>query len=228
VNYTLFFLPENGYRPRIADPRVGFFVSDFDSFDDDTKDDLTTRYICRWDMQKADPSAAMSPPKKPIVFWLDNAIPVEYRGAFRNGLLLWNKAFEKIGIKDAIVVKQMPDNADWDHADMRYNTIRWVLSPTSAYAVAQPRVNPITGQILNANITVDAGIVRFTKVEKSFAVDPSSLFAEHPPIDPKSMLGSNRALFQCDMAREAVDQAWFGFEALSMADPAWATAHSKE
>ena len=97
----------------------------------------------------------MSKPKKPIVFWLDNAIPNEYRPAVREGILRWNKAFEKIGIQDAIVVNQMPDNADWDHADMRYNTIRWVTSPNDGYAVALFRVNPINGQILNANITVN-------------------------------------------------------------------------
>lgn len=231
VNYTLFFLPDNGsqgYRPRIADPRVGFFTADHQVFDDDSKDDQTTRFIYRWDVQKADATAAMSPPKKPIVFWLDNAIPVEYRGAVRDGLLLWNKAFEKIGIKDAIVVNQMPDNADWDHADMRYNTIRWVLSPDSGYAVAQFRVNPITGQILNANITVDANLVRITKLEKTMQVEPASLFAEHPPVDMAMLLNPRKALTQCDMARGAVEQAWFGYEALSLLDPAWVNAHGKE
>jgi hypothetical protein len=228
VNYTLFFLPENGYKPRVADPRVGFFTTDFQSFDDDSKDDQTTRYIYRWDMEKADPKLAMSPPKKPIVFWLDNAIPLEYRDAVKEGLLKWNKAYEKLGIKDAIVVKQMPDNADWDHADMRYNTIRWVLSPDNGYAVAQFRVNPITGQILNANITVDANLIRYTRVEKSFQVDPSSYFADRPQVDLKALLNPKKALLQCDMAQGAVEQAWFGYEALSMIDPAWANLHGKE
>src|SRR2546428_8543513 len=55
-----------------------------------------------------------------------NTIPVEYRNWMKEGVLLWNKAFEKIGFQNAIVVKQMPDDADWDPADTRYNTIRWL------------------------------------------------------------------------------------------------------
>ena len=129
VNYTIFPIHDRQYRPRLADARIGYFQTEFQSFDDDSKDDPMVRYIYRWNLEKADPKAALSAPKKPIVFWLDNAIPTEYRDAVKEGLLVWNAAFEKIGIKDAIVVKQMPDDADWDHADMRYNTIRWVASP---------------------------------------------------------------------------------------------------
>jgi hypothetical protein len=65
------------------------------------------------------------------------------------------------------VVKQMPDDADWDHADMRYNVIRWVTSPSSGYAVALFRANPLTGQILNASITVDANMTRFAAPSSS-------------------------------------------------------------
>jgi hypothetical protein len=111
---------------------------------------------------------------------------------------------------------------------MRYNLIRWVLSPDSGYAVAQFRVNPITGQILNANITVDANLVRVTKLEKSIQVDPSSMFADRPEVDPAALLNPKKALLQCNMAKGAIEQAWFGFEALSMMDPAWANAHGKE
>src|SRR5438034_7183662 len=122
----------------------------------------------------------MSPPKKPIVFWLDNAIPVQYRDAVADGLKAWNKGFEKIGIKDAIVVKQMPDDADWDHADMRYNVIRWSASPGYGYAVALFRYNPLTGQILNASITVDSSMTRFSKFERREIVDPAAYFADPP------------------------------------------------
>ena len=146
--YNVFPLPTNsGYVPRLADPRVGYFLIDFQEYNDDSREDVMTRYIYRWDIRKKDPKAALSDPIKPITFWMDNAIPTEYRESVKEGLLLWNKAFEKVGISNAIVVNQMPDNADWDHADMRYNTIRWVESPASGYAVAQFRVSPVTGQI---------------------------------------------------------------------------------
>lgn len=206
VNYNLFFLPENNYRPRLADPRVGYFVTNFQDFTQD-KDDQTTRYILRWHLEKADPEASVSPPKEPIVFWLDNAIPVEYRDAVREGLLWWNKAFERAGFKDAIVVKQMPDDADWDHADMRYNVIRWVTSPSSGYAVALFRANPLTGQILNASITVDANMTRFARTEFKRMVNPLSAFDPEPaPTNP----------FLCNLAEEAAYQAWFGSTAMKL------------
>ncbi|GAF92486.1 unnamed protein product, partial [marine sediment metagenome] len=75
--------------------------------------------------EKKDPSAQVSEPKQPIVFWLENTIPPKYRPPIKDGILEWNKAFEKAGFKNAIVVKEMPDDAEWDAADIRYNTIRW-------------------------------------------------------------------------------------------------------
>lgn len=206
VNYNLFFLPENGYRPRLADPRVGYFVTEFQDFTQD-RDDQTTRYILRWHLEKADPDAPLSPPREPIVFWLDNAIPNEYREAVREGILWWNKAFERVGLKDAIVVKQMPDDADWDHADMRYNVIRWVTSPSSGYAVALFRANPLTGQILNASITVDANMTRFARTEFKRMIHPLSAF------DPEPLPSSP---FLCNMAEEAAYHAWFGATAMML------------
>jgi len=69
------------------------------------------RYINRWHLEKQDPDAPLSHPR-PIVFWIENAVPVEYRDAITEGVLMWNLAFEE-GFKDAIQVQQMPDNATW-------------------------------------------------------------------------------------------------------------------
>jgi hypothetical protein len=143
VVYNLSVLPSaTSYTPRLADNRVGYFETGFQSFDDDAKRDQLTRYILRWDLKKKDPNAALSEPVKPITFWLDNAIPKEYRPSFEKAFLIWNSAFEKIGFKNAIVVKQMPDNPDpndpntpSDTADMRFNCVRYVHSPDNAYAV---------------------------------------------------------------------------------------------
>jgi hypothetical protein len=236
VVYNLFQLPENNYRPRHADPRVGYFLTEYQDFTRDGKEDLKVRYIYRWHLEKSDPGAPVSTPKQPIVFWLDNAIPVEYRDAVRDGILRWNKAFEKIGYKEAIVVKQMPENADWSHADMRYNTIRWVTSPNSAYAVALFRVNPITGQILNASITVDAGIVNFTKIERRVFVEPAAWFAEDSPenVAKRALKRKHRhhttglACADCDMMEYATEQAWFGQMALSMLAPTVSNISEKE
>ncbi len=208
VNYNLFALTDTGYRPRLADPRAGFFYTEYQDFSDDAKDDQTVRYILRWDVRKADPKAAMSAPVKPITFWLDNAIPLEYRDAVKDGILWWNRAFEKVGIKEAIVVKQMPDNADFDHADMRYNVIRWSTTQSPPYgAIALFRVNPMTGQILNAGITVDAILGRSGKIEYKRAVEPATAFAQrlNSAFDPKKF---NPA--RCEFAHGSLLNAWFG------------------
>ena len=218
VNHNLFPLPENGYVPRLADSRVGYFVNGFlsggrtgfDSFDDDTKNDPRIVYINRWKLEKADPNAAISLPKKPIVFWLDKAFPVEYRAAAAEGLLLWNKAFERVGFKDAIVVKQMPDDADWDHADLRYNVLRWVTTAPSSYsavAVALMRENPVTGEILGSNINVNANWMRFARAQAKDSVNPI--------LNPKAH-GHSDSPAACDYGDGLMEQAWLGWQALEM------------
>jgi hypothetical protein len=220
VAYAIFALNDNGYRPRLFDSRVGYFNVGYQSFDNDALKDPDIHYITRWQLEKADPTAPLSEPKKPIVFWLDNAIPTEYRDAVRDGLLMWNKAFEQIGIKNAIVVKQMPDDADWDHADARYNTIRWVASPSSGYAVAQARINPITGQIINANITVDANLVHDEKLNRQDLIAPGSYFDRMlEQQTPKAALTKAFDPRLCDMSAEAVEQQWVGRMALRMLTP---------
>lgn len=216
VTYVLLPLSETGYRPRLADPRVGYFTVDYQDFNYDNRNDPTVRYISRWHLEKADPKAPLSPPKKPIFFWLDNAIPLEYRDAIREGLLWWNKAFEKIGIKEAIVVKQMPDKPEFDYADARYNIVRWVTSPDNPYAMALPRVNPFTGEIFGAGITIDANIMRYAKLQRKDMVAPSSYFSyfEEPPKQTRPFLP-----YHCEIAGGAMQQAWFGLTALQMLSP---------
>ncbi len=161
VRYSLSQLNENrNYRPRLADDRVGYFVTTYQDFSNNNRRDSFVRYINRWHLEKQDAKAPLSPPRKPIVFWIENAVPVEHREAIREGVLVWNKAFEKAGFKDAIEVKQMPEDADWDPADVRYNTIRWFNSVDGLFARGPTRVNPLTGEILDADIIVDAGFVR--------------------------------------------------------------------
>jgi hypothetical protein len=214
VTYVLIPLADTGYRPRLADPRVGYFTVNYQDFNTDNQYDPIVRYINRWHLEKADPKATLSPPKKPIVFWLDNAIPLEYRDAVREGILWWNRAFEKIGIKDAIVVKQMPDKPEFDYADARYNIVRWVTSANSAYAMALPRVNPFTGEIFGAGITIDANIMRYAKLQRKDIVAPSSYFEDLSP-QAKTFHPS-----RCEIASGAMQQAWFGLKALQLLHPA--------
>ena len=174
VHYSLSQLPDQDYRPRLADDRVGYFITAYqDLSKDDDRGDSFVRYINRWHLEKQDPKAVISRPKKPIVFWIDNAVPLEYRDAMKEGVLMWNKAFLKAGFKDAIEVRQMPDDATWDPADIRYNTIRWINTVDGYFAMGPSRVNPLTGEILDADILVDASFIRALKSEYRKIIQPS-------------------------------------------------------
>jgi hypothetical protein len=145
----------NDFWSRRDDPRVGFFT--------DERNDQTSispvpykDMIHRWNLKKKDPSAALSEPVEPLVYWIENTTPVEYRQTIFDAGMKWNEAFEKAGFKNALVMKIMPDDATWDPADIHYNVIRWVASAQPTYGAIGPSfVNPRTGQILGADITVE-------------------------------------------------------------------------
>ncbi|MBD2561213.1 MULTISPECIES: zinc-dependent metalloprotease [Nostoc] len=172
VHYSFSQLREStGYIPRLADDRVGYFITAFQDFSNNNAHESFVRYINRWHLEPSDPKAPLSPPKKPIVFWIENAVPLEYRDAIREGVLMWNKAFEKAGFQNAIEVQQMPDDADWQPADVHYNTIRWFNSLDAGFARGPVRVNPFTGEILDADIIVDANMVRSIQQEYHALMD---------------------------------------------------------
>ncbi len=165
VRYSFSELPiNNGYIPRLADERVGYFISAYKDVSDNNRREPFVRYIQRWHLEKQIPSAPLSPPLEPITFWIENTVPVQYRDAIREGILMWNKAFEKAGFIDAIQVKQMPDDATWDPADVRYNTIRWSTTfEPWLDGLGPSRVNPLTGEILDADIILNSSIIRDIK-----------------------------------------------------------------
>ncbi len=173
IHYSMSQLPENNYRPRQADERVGYFITAYQDLSNDDRNDPFMRYINRWNLEKQDPNAAISKPKKPIVFWIDNAVPYEYRDAIKQGILMWNQAFLQAGFQDAIQVQQMPDNATWDPADIRYNTIRWINTVDGYFAMGPSRVNPLTGEIFDADILVDASFIRALKNDYRQIVQPN-------------------------------------------------------
>ncbi|MDR3196420.1 MAG: zinc-dependent metalloprotease [Planctomycetaceae bacterium] len=164
IHYSISKLPSSGYVPRTADNRIGYFITAHKNYSKNHNDNHVVRYINRWDLQKADPDAELSPPKKPILFWISKTVPFRYRKAVREGILEWNKAFEKIGFVNAIEVRQQTDTDTWDAEDINYNTFRWIRSDVS-FAMGPSHVNPVTGEILDADIIFDATFVdlwRFT------------------------------------------------------------------
>jgi hypothetical protein len=155
MQHSLIEMPKNDFQPRLDDPRVGYFmqqVTDQTSIKPVPYRDM----INRWNLVKKDPTAAISEPVEPIVYWIENTTPLEYRQTIMDAGLKWNVAFEKAGFKNAVQMKIMPDNADWNPADIRYNVIRWVSSANPQYGAIGPSfVNPKTGQIIGADITVE-------------------------------------------------------------------------
>lgn len=132
-HYSISLIPEStGYKPRVADERVGYFTTvyrDLGKFRDDEK---WVRYINRWRLEKRDPDRKLSPPKEPIIYYIEATTPVRYRRYVRDGILSWNKAFEKVGILDAIEVRQQDAESgaymDIDPEDVRYNFVRWLAN----------------------------------------------------------------------------------------------------
>ena len=157
VNYqhSILEMPENDYTPRRDDPRVGYFmtqVQDMTSFSATPYRDM----IHRWNLVKKDPNAAISEPVEPIVYWIENTTPKELRPIIKDGVERWNIAFEKAGFRNAVVVKEQPDDAEWDAGDIRYNVLRWTSSPMPPFGGYGPSfVNPRTGQILGADIMLE-------------------------------------------------------------------------
>ena len=216
IRYSLSERPQTGYRPRLADDRVGHFVNSVEDYSNDNRYTTTKRYVNRWHLEKQDPTAALSPPKQPIVFWLENTVPLKYRDAIRDGVLMWNKAFEKIGFKDAVVVKQQPDDADWDPGDVRYSTIRWFAGyPDPGFAQGPSRTDPGTGQIYDADIRFSEAMTRFFRREVNEAIYPLGMPWEYAPtrafVAPWSVAN---ARYQCDFAPGAVNDAEFAFDLL--------------
>jgi hypothetical protein len=164
-HYSISLLPERtDYKPREADERVGYFTTvyrDLGKFRDDQK---WIRYVNRWNLQKRDPSLKLSPPKEPIVFYIDYTVPVRYRRWVRQGILEWNKAFEKVGILDAVEVyyqdKATNAHMDKDPEDVRYNFIRW-LSNDQGTAIGPSRTDPRSGQILDGDVVLTDGWIRY-------------------------------------------------------------------
>lgn len=155
IQHSFIEVPENGFKPRFDDPRVGYFthqVNDMTSEDPTPYRDV----IHRWHLVKKDPDAALSEPVEPITWWIENTTPVEYRETIKEAGLMWNQAFEKAGFKNAVVVKVQPDTAEWEAGDIRYNVLRWTSSPNPPFGGYGPSfVNPRTGQILGADIMLE-------------------------------------------------------------------------
>jgi len=183
MHFSISSLPETDYVPRLADDRIGHFMTMYQDFTNLKNETAYVRFINRWDLKKKYPDSALSEPVEPIVYWVENTVPEEYREDVKEAIEWWNPAFEKVGFKNAIVAKQMPDTADWDPADTRYNVVRWIVNPGQSYAVGPSRANPFTGQIYDADVRFCVDWIRYIYGSIDYYNDPlafdGSLPEEH-------------------------------------------------
>jgi hypothetical protein len=180
LHYSISRLPKNGYEPREADDRIGYFMTARKDWT--TPHDAPTtfkRYIHRWWLRKAEPDQAVSDvhPNDQIVFYIEKTVPVKFRRYIREGILLWNSAFEKAGIRNAIAVRQQTDSNEFaglDPEDVNYNFFRWIVSGR-AFAMGPSRANPLTGQILDADIIMDDSMARvwYDRYDRMMAQGPA-------------------------------------------------------
>ncbi len=198
-HYSISEIPNSsGFNPRSADQRIGYFTTtyiDLGKYNNETK---YKRYINRWKLEKADPKLSVSPPKEPIIYYIDHTVPVRYRRFVRNGIEYWNEAFEAIGIVDAIQVYQQDARTgahmDKDPEDNRFNFIRWVSNDVTT-AIGPSRVHPETGQILDADVVLTDGWLRvfeyqfrdqFPKITTdSFTPETYAWLAHNPQWSPE-------------------------------------------
>lgn len=158
MNQSMILLPEVPMKPRLADPRVGWFtVSQYDYGSNELKSDLKT-YIKRWRLEPKDPEAynrgELVEPIKPIVYYLDPATPEKLKKYIKLGIEEWQKPFETAGFKNAIIAKDAPtkeEDPDFSPEDIRYSVIRYVAS-TTRNAVGPSVSDPRTGEIIESDV----------------------------------------------------------------------------
>ena len=167
VHYSLMKVPDGGYHVRYADDRVGHFLSAVKDFGKSGEETNFVRMVNRWRLEKADPKAPLSAPKKQIVFYVEDNVPFEYRPFVEDGIREWNKAFEKIGYRDAIAVRWQQPGEEFDPEDTNYNTVRWITTG-STFARSNLRANPLTGEMIDGDVVFDASWIKAWKEDYAY------------------------------------------------------------
>lgn len=152
---SLSLLPEIPMQGRKENRRIGYFTTNRLQYADKQQETETNRYVTRWRLEPSDEAAYMrgelTPPKHPIVFYIDSATPKQLQPYIRRGILDWNTAFEKAGFKNAIEVKEYTDSIAAEGDDMKYSVFTYAAS-TKANAMGPSVIDPRTGEILEADV----------------------------------------------------------------------------
>jgi hypothetical protein len=179
-HHSLVALPPVGYKPRAYDPRSSFSDISYQDYASPIGEPIVQHWTTRHRLEKKDPTAALSEPKKPIVYYLDRGAPEPIRGALLDGARWWNEAFEAAGFRNAFRVELMPEDAD--PMDLRYNVIQWVHRATRGWSYGASVIDPRTGEILKGHVTLGSLRVRQDYVIAEALLAPH---AKGQPVSPK-------------------------------------------
>jgi len=159
MRQSIVLLPKEPMKPRVFDPRVGYFSVERVNYGLDVQKADTETFVVRWRLEPKDPAAyargELVEPIKPIVYYIDPATPIRWRKYVKEGVEQWQKVFEKAGFKNAILAKDPPtkdEDPDWDPDDARVSMVRWAASLVRN-AVGPHTFDPRTGEIINSEIT---------------------------------------------------------------------------
>jgi hypothetical protein len=158
VHHSIVELPGPGYEPRVYDPRSGYSAMSYDNYSALPGEPMTLRFIRRHRLQKKDPSAAVSEPVEPIIYYLDPGTPEPIRSALLEGARWWNEAFEAAGYRNAFRVELLPEDASPN--DIRYNVINWVHRSTRGWSTGGSVADPRTGEIIKGVVTLGSLRIR--------------------------------------------------------------------
>ena len=158
MHHSFVELPDNNYTPRKYDIRSGYFGSTYFDYGNDISEPIQQMVINRHRLFKKDPTAVLSEPVKPIIYYLDNGTPEPIRSALLDGARWWNQAFEAAGYKNAFQVQVLPDTAD--PMDIRYNMINWVHRSTRGWSYGSTISDPRTGEIIKGQVSLGSLRVR--------------------------------------------------------------------
>lgn len=151
-HHSLVKLPDNEFKTRLADPRIGTFGPTIQDYGTDIDTDKVVRLVARHRLEKKDPSAARSEAVEPIVYYVDSGTPEPIKSALIEGASWWNQAFEAAGFIDAFQVRELPAGADAQ--DVRYNMIHWTHRRTRGYSYGGSVQDPRTGEIIKGNVNL--------------------------------------------------------------------------
>jgi len=153
-----FLKPPEGYTPRLADSRIGVSNIEFRNYANPVNDSTAAGWVTRWRLERKNPDAAMSEPVKPIIFYLDPAIPDDIREAMRIGTLWWNEAYEAAGFINAVEVRE--PTPDMDPMDIRYAWVQWIERDERGFSSGGTFRDPRTGEILGSKTRMDSHRIR--------------------------------------------------------------------